>query len=89
MSAVLASYIAQFASQVAGIPCEIGVISYFRQKPLGPRADSDVDCYGYVEAEWQILDRRGRPAEWLAKKATERDEDRIEGEVCQHMERDE
>ena len=31
----------------------VEVIHYAYQKPLGKWADSDVDCYGYEDLEWQ------------------------------------
>lgn len=57
-----------FDTHVAGIPCQVRIVSYFRQRPLGPRADSDVGCYGYTECEYELLDRRGYRARWLERK---------------------
>jgi len=65
-------------SRVAGIPCLINVTRYFKQKALGPSADSDYDCYGYTEIEFDVLDRNGLPAPWLAKKMTADDKAEIE-----------
>jgi hypothetical protein len=62
------------ATRIAGIPCQVEVGHFFRQPALGPRADSDWDCYGYTDLEFEVLDRRGRPAPWLRKKVTEADE---------------
>jgi hypothetical protein len=45
------------------------------------RADSDWDYYGYTECDWQVLDRRGRPAPWLSKKLTSKIEAAIEQEI--------
>jgi len=73
-------------TRVAGIPCQALVTYYFSQKPMGPSADSDWDCYGYQEVEFEVLDRRGRPAPWLAKKLTDKDEQRIEQEIIEQME---
>ena len=64
-------------THIQGIPCGIVITSYFRQKPLGPRADSDVDCYGYTDAEYTVLDREGYPAPWLDRKIKEEDNERI------------
>jgi len=66
---------------VAGIPCLIKVTHYFKQKPMGPSADSDWDCYGYTEVEFEVCDRRGRPAPWLERKLTLEDKNRIEIEI--------
>lgn len=80
-------YIAEIESRVAGIPCIIGVTGYESVKGSYSRnADSDLDYYGYTESNWEVLDRRGRPAPWLAKKMTDKDERRIEDEICDAME---
>lgn len=58
---------------IAGIPCLIGVESYFSQPPFrgSPwNCDSDIDYYGDEEMDWIILDRKGYRAEWLEKKIT-------------------
>lgn len=66
---------------MAGIPCLIKVTYYFKQEPMGPSADSDWDCYGYTEVEFEVCDRRGRPAPWLERKLTLEDKNRIEIEI--------
>jgi hypothetical protein len=68
-------------STVAGIPCRIQVDRFHIQKPMGPRADSDWDCYGYTDIDFTVCDRRGRPAPWLAKKLTDSDTQRINTEI--------
>lgn len=68
-------------STVAGIPCLIRVDYFFKQKPLGPMCDSDMDCYGYVNVDFTVCDRRGRPAPWLEKKLSTEDKERIETEI--------
>jgi hypothetical protein len=40
-----------------------------------------MDWYGYTECEFDILDRRGRPAPWLERKATDADRERITEEI--------
>jgi hypothetical protein len=64
-------------TRIQGIPCQVYVTHYVSQAPMGRWADSDVDCYGYTEVEYDVLDRRGRRADWLAKKITDADEARI------------
>ena len=76
----------EIETRVAGIPCIARVTHYFRQAPLGPMADSDWDCYGYTNCEFDILDRRGRPAPWLERKATDDDRQRIEQEITDQLE---
>lgn len=73
-------YIAEIETTVAGIPCIIGVTEY-SSVAGDSRADSDWDYYGYTEAEWEVCDRRGRPAPWLAKKLTSKIEADIEAEI--------
>ena len=80
------SYLAVFDSRVAGIPCQIGVLNYARHEPMDPRkAHSDVECYGYTESDYVILDRGGRPAPWLQKKLKGKDDDNILDEINEVM----
>lgn len=79
-------YIAEIESRVAGIPCLIGV-SHFDcvRGSYSYNASSDMDYYGYSESEWDVLDRRGRPAAWLERKLTDDDRQRIEQEIAEAM----
>jgi len=77
-------YIAEIETRVAGIPCIVGV-THFESVAGDSRANSDWDYYGYTEAEFEVLDRRGRPAPWLAKKLTSNDESRIEEEIAEYF----
>jgi hypothetical protein len=45
-----------------------------------------VDYRGYTECEFDILDRRGRPAPWLERKASDEDRQRIEQEITEQLE---
>lgn len=81
------SYIAEIEHRVAGIPCLIGVIDYESYTPAfisGPPEN----CYPAEggSGDWEILDRRGRPAAWLKRKLTARDEDEINEVIFNHME---
>jgi len=79
-------YIAEIESRVAGIPCLIGITHY--ESVAGSysyNAASDMDYYGYNDAEWEVLDRRGRKAAWLERKLTARDHDRINAEIDQYF----
>jgi len=80
------SYLAEIETRVAGIPCIIGV-TYFEsvRGSFSYHAASDWDYHGYTEAEWEVLDRRGRPAPWLAKKLSDKDESRIEKEISEYF----
>jgi len=80
------SYIAEIESRVAGIPCLIGVTHFDSvQGSYSYNAPSDMDYYGYTESEWDVLDRRGRPAAWLERKLTDDDRQRIEQEIAEAM----
>lgn len=79
-------YQAEIESTVAGIPCIIGVTHY--ESVTGSysyNAPSDLDYYGYNDAEWEVLDRKGYKAAWLEKKLTKSDIVRIEEEIAQHF----
>ena len=83
------SYIAEIESRVAGIPCLIGVSHFDSVRgSYSYNAASDMDYYGYSESEWDVLDRRGRPAAWLERKLTDDDRSRIEQEIAEAMTED-
>lgn len=73
-------------TRICGIPCQARVTRYFVQPPLGPQCDSDWDCHGYTDIEFEVLDRRGRPAPWLAAKLTDKDESRIKTQIIEEYE---
>lgn len=71
MPTVKQKYMAEFEFRIAGIPAMIGVTYFHYQPPWRGSAhtcDSDWDYYGYTEMEYDVLDRRGRPAAWLERK---------------------
>ena len=72
--------------RIAGVPCLIGVTGYLYQPPCKGHPStcaSDWDYYGYEEIEWEILDRRGRPAPWLERKLTKTDREEITRELLE------
>lgn len=77
-----------FRTHIQGIPCGIRITSYFRQKPLGPQADSDIDARGYTDAEYTVLDREGYPALWLDRKIQNEDNERILALIDDYKERE-
>lgn len=81
------NYVAEIEHRVAGIPCLIGVIDYESYTPAFISGPPD-SCYPAEggSGEWEILDRRGRPAAWLQRKLTPRDEDEINEVIFNHME---
>lgn len=74
-------FVASFDATVAGIPCGIRIDEVNIQKPLGPSADSDWDCYGFQEIHFTVLDSHGYEAPWLQKKITPADTLRIESKI--------
>jgi hypothetical protein len=72
----------EFDSKVAGIPCVIRVTYYKNVAGSYDRnAPSDLDYYGYTEAEFVVCDQRGRPAPWLEAKLTKEERDRVISEI--------
>lgn len=74
---------ADFKTRVKGIPCGVVVDSFNVVEPQGKFADSDLDCYGYTEIEYHLLDRKGYRAKWLENKMTDKDKDLIEIEILE------
>lgn len=58
--------------KIAGIPCLIGIENVYIQEAEGRSASNDWDCYGYVDYDSEILDRKGYPAPWLEQKVTDK-----------------
>ena len=84
----MVKYLAKIESRVDGIPCLIGVInSTCVRGSYSYSAASDMDYHGYTEAEYEILDRRGRSAPWLARKVND-DIDETIGETIVEYFRD-
>lgn len=63
---------------VQGIPCLIKVTHFSPGRPGRYHGPAE-DCYPDEDPEfsYDILDRRGRPAPWLARKATDADHNKI------------
>lgn len=71
---------------IAGIPAIVNVIDFVRVKgSFSHNAPSDLDYYGYCSFDYEICDRRGRPAPWLEKKVKDTDIDRIETAIREHF----
>jgi hypothetical protein len=74
--------------RVKGIPCWVKVNFYHDTPPWrGPihRCDSDWDYYGNTEIDFNILDRRGRPAPWLEAKLSDADRTALESEIIEYI----
>jgi hypothetical protein len=66
--------IMEIETRIQGIPCIVKLVSYERVNGSFSRnAASDLDYYGWSDATYQVCDRRGRPAPWLERKATDKD----------------
>lgn len=82
----MSNYIAEVEHRIAGIPCLIGVIEYTHVKGSYVHdADSDWDFYGYTDSTWDVLDRNGRKAAWLAKKLNDREEELVEEAIIEYF----
>ena len=70
-----------FQTKVNGIPCQCKVMYYRKGSPAIIRADPG-DSYPPepAEFEFQLLDRRGRVAQWLEKYLTPDVEERLYNE---------
>ena len=69
-------------TRVAGIPCQVFLTHY--SPPINGRINAEVDyCYPPEpeEIEYEICDRRGRTAPWLAKKVTPA----IDAQICAQL----
>lgn len=77
----------EFESTVCGIPCRIRVTSYDAYVPAYTSGLPE-NCYPAEGGcgDWEVLDRRGRPAPWLERKLTDAEIDRIDEEVFEEME---
>ena len=78
----MTNYLAVIDTTVlGGLPCQIAVTDFLEVPPWrGNPYDcpSDRDWYGYSYVEWEILDRRGRPAPWIKKRLSAHEEQTIE-----------
>ncbi len=71
-------------SRIAGIPCQIDVVHiepYTRAHLRGHPDNWEPERGG--EIEFDVCDRRGRPAPWLEAKMTDGDRQRIETEILE------
>lgn len=68
-----------FDTRVAGIPCQVQVMSYSAPLPLQVTGTGmgDADPPEHEEFDFCLLDTTGHPAPWLLDKLTEEDEERI------------
>jgi hypothetical protein len=78
---------AEIETTVCGIPCIVKVLNWEPYVPAKTGGPPEY-CYpaegGY--GDWQVCDRKGRPAPWLEAKMTDRDRNVLEEEIFNHME---
>lgn len=75
-------------TRIAGIPCQVELVSYNYYKPQPWNDASDLDFYGgFDDIVFRVLDRRGNPAPWLERKLTQGDISRIENELIVNLEK--
>ena len=53
------NYLAEIPFEINDEPVTIGVTHFYKQEPDYTNDSSDMDYYGYTEAEWDILDIEG------------------------------
>lgn len=72
-------------THIAGIPCRIEFTVTGQYIPARTNAEPDY-CHEaeYPDIEFEVLDRRGRPAPWLARKLTPAETQRIENEILEY-----
>lgn len=79
-----------FGTTISGIPCGVIITHYFYMKGnYSPMAVDPGEYYGEEEIEFDILDRKGYTASWLADKMTEQDEIDITELALEHINREE
>lgn len=72
---------------VCGIPAIARVLHYRPYEPAYRRGHPDNwEPDSPPEIDFEILDRRGRPAPWLERKLTDAERERIERELIEHLE---
>lgn len=75
-----------FETKISGIPCQIQILSWStgRCNRVGHIDNWLPD--DPAELEFEVLDRNGRPALWLERKMTDKDQERIETEAERALE---
>lgn len=78
-------------TRISGIPARIEVTSFTPWRPARLYGHPDSWAPAEGEIEWEVLDRRGRPAPWLARKLSPADRRDIEKDLiaqCTNREED-
>lgn len=76
--------------RVCGIPAIARVLHYRPYEPAYRRGHPDNwEPASPPEIDFEILDRRGRPAPWLERKLTDAERERIERDLIEYLEAEE
>lgn len=75
------------STHVQGIPCQVKVTYHTPYRPARTYGPPE-HCYPEEpgDLDFDVLDRRGRPAPWLERKLTPDDEERIGAELLEAIE---
>jgi hypothetical protein len=77
----------EFNFTVCGIPCIIRITYWEPYRAATLRADpGDSHPEEGGCGDWEILDRKGRPAIWLTRKLTGQELAKLEHAIFEHME---
>jgi hypothetical protein len=68
-----------------GIPCLANVKHYAFFRGQGINADSDWDAYDHWELDYDIVDRKGRPAKWITDKMIDKDWEYVEEQIIEYF----
>lgn len=81
------NYITQIEASVQGVPVILGIKYFERHEGSGSMysAATDLDYYGWVEYDYDVLDEEGKPAKDLEIQITEKDEDRFYGLIVEAL----
>jgi hypothetical protein len=84
----MAKFVGDFETRIQGIPCQIFVDSYEKTKgSYRYDAPSSLDFYGGTECSFTVLDSRGYVANWLQRKMTDSDEQKILDQIEEFYDR--
>lgn len=73
------------SATVSGIPAIVRVTYSHYTKPNPTSWASDWDYHGGWTVDWEILDRRGRPAPWLERKCDQAEKSRLEAVIFENL----